>query len=163
VTAIQIARRPDPEAVERILRELPDWFGIEDAIVGYAADARRLPSYLAIRGEHEVVGICLVRRRYPESAELHLIAVSPDHQGDGVGSALVAAVEADLGVDGARILQVHTVGPAREDAAYARTRQFYRARGFVPLQEFDRIDWDGPTLVLVKALLPADTEITLGS
>jgi len=152
VTDVRIERRHDPAAIERLLRELPDWFGIEEAILGYAADAERLSSYLALDGDGEVIGVCLVQRHFAESAELHLIAVSPGHHGSGVGSAMVAAVEGDLRPDGARILQVHTVGPSREDVHYARTRAFYRARGFLPLQEFDRIDWDGPTLVLVKPL-----------
>jgi len=29
VAAIKIERRQDPEAVERILRELPEWFGLQ--------------------------------------------------------------------------------------------------------------------------------------
>ena len=66
---------------------------------------------------------------------------------------LVAAIEDDLRADGARMLQVHTVGPSFESASYARTRAFYEAVGFVPLQEFEGIDWAGPTLVLAKSLL----------
>jgi ribosomal protein S18 acetylase RimI-like enzyme len=146
-----IARRHDPEAVERILRGLPDWFGIEESIVEYAADAARLPSYLAIDGD-EVVGIALVHRRHPGSAELHLIAVAPEHHGRGVVSTLLAAVEHDLRVDGTTLLHVWTVGPSLEDAFSARSRGFYEKRGFVPLQELARADWEDPALILVKAL-----------
>ena len=53
---------------------------------------------------------------------------------------------------GAQLLTVHTVGPSHEDSAYAKTRAFYQASGFLPVQEFANIDWDGPTLVLVKPL-----------
>ena len=35
---------------------------------------------------------------------------------------------------------------------YARTREFYLAQGFVAINELQRIDWDGPTLILVKPL-----------
>ena len=100
----------------------------------------------------EVVGVALVRRHFPTSAELHLIAVRGDQHGRGLGRALVEAAERDLRDAGVRILQVHTVGPSREDPFYARTRGFYERLGFTPLQELDRIDWDGPTLVLVKPL-----------
>jgi hypothetical protein len=50
------------------------------------------------------------------------------------------------------MIEVHTVGPSFMDPGYAKTREFYLSLGFVPLQEFRGIDWDGPTLVLAKAL-----------
>jgi ribosomal protein S18 acetylase RimI-like enzyme len=37
----------DPAAVERLLRLLPGWFGIEPAIAAYVESARHLPTYLA--------------------------------------------------------------------------------------------------------------------
>ncbi|MFT4217001.1 MAG: hypothetical protein QM619_07410 [Micropruina sp.] len=36
---VTVERRRDPLAVERVLRTLPDWFGIEEAILGYVAKA----------------------------------------------------------------------------------------------------------------------------
>lgn len=39
-----------------------------------------------------------------------------------------------------------------EDAGYAATRAFYAARGFVPMEEIDELDWGGPTLIMVKPL-----------
>jgi ribosomal protein S18 acetylase RimI-like enzyme len=38
---------PDPATVERLLRKLPTWFGIESSVLGYIESARRLPAYLA--------------------------------------------------------------------------------------------------------------------
>jgi len=146
-----VERRHDPSAVERVLRALPDWFGVEAAIVSYAANEADFESYLAVDDGH-VVGVALVRRHFPESAELHLIAVDPGDHNRGLGRALVREIELDLVKTGAQLLEVHTVGPSHEDVFYARTRGFYRHLGFVPLQEFDRIDWAGPTLVLVKPL-----------
>ena len=51
-----------------------------------------------------------------------------------------------------KLLEVHTVGPSHEDEGYARTREFYLAVGFVAMNELQRIDWSGPTLVLVRVL-----------
>jgi hypothetical protein len=39
--------QPAPEAVERLLRMLPDWFGIESSVLGYVASARTIPAYMA--------------------------------------------------------------------------------------------------------------------
>lgn len=47
---------------------------------------------------------------------------------------------------------MQTVGPSFEDAWYAATRAFYERRGFFPLQELMRVDWEEPTLILVKPL-----------
>lgn len=46
---------PDPQAVGRLLRLLPDWFGLESAVLNYIEAARSLPTYLA-------VGSCRWRR-----------------------------------------------------------------------------------------------------
>ena len=146
-----IERRQDPAAVERILRALPEWFAIETAIQDYVRDAAVMASYVAVR-RGATAGVALVTRHFAASAELFLIAVDPDCRGAGIGRALVEAIEADLRDDAVTILQVKTVGESFADAGYAQTRAFYRACGFVPLEEFSALVWDGPTLVLVKAL-----------
>ena len=147
----RVVRRADPAAVEAILRSLPGWFGIEEAILGYVESASRLECYLALEGQNPV-GVALVDQRYPESAELSLIAVHANHRGRGVGWALIQSVEATVAARGASVLQVHTVGPSFDDDGYAATRAFYQRVGFVPVQEIFGLDWDGPTLIMVKPL-----------
>lgn len=149
--SLTVTRAQDPEATRRILAALPAWFGIPEANEHYVRAAAVKDSYLA-RVDGTTVGVALVDRHFPETAEIHLIAVLPEHHGTGVGSALVTALEADLRADGARLLAVKTVGPSYDDAGYAVTRAFYLARGFLPVEELQSLDWDGPTLVLVKPL-----------
>ena len=81
-----------------------------------------------------------------------MIAVDPTAHRRGIGTALVDAITTDLRADGVHLFQVRTVGPSFPSEHYGRTREFYLSRGFLPLEEFDRIDWDGPTLILVMAL-----------
>ena len=38
---------PAPDTVERMLRMLPGWFGIESSVLAYVAASRALPAYLA--------------------------------------------------------------------------------------------------------------------
>jgi GNAT superfamily N-acetyltransferase len=149
--SITITRANDPEATGRILAALPDWFGIPEANEHYVRAAATKQSYLA-RVEDSTVGVALIDRHFPQTGEIHLIAVAPEHHRSGVGSALVAAVEADLRADGARLLEVKTVGASHDDAGYADTRHFYEGRGFLPLEEITNLDWDGPTLILIKPL-----------
>ena len=148
---VDVVRRRDPEAVREILASVPEWFGIPEANQHYVELAGRLPSYLAVDGD-EVVGVALLDEHFPQSRELNLIAVRRDRHRQGVGKAMLAAIESDLREAGVRVLEVHTVGPSSEDAGYARTREFYLAAGFVAINELQRIDWSGPTLILVKPL-----------
>lgn len=117
----------------------------------YVTAAGEKTSYLA-HAAGRVVGVALVDRHFPETVEIHLIAVAANHHGGGVGTALVSAIETDAVADGARLLEVKTVGPSYEDQGYAATRAFYAARGFLSLEELADLDWDGPTLVMVKPL-----------
>ncbi|HEY2640942.1 MAG TPA: GNAT family N-acetyltransferase [Streptosporangiaceae bacterium] len=150
-----------PAAVERLLLSLPGWFGIDVSNAAYVESARKLPTYLARPAANpgaegpapEPVGVLLARRHFQNSAEIHLMAVAPDRHRQGVGRALVAAVEADLISDGCQLLQVKTLGPSHPDAGYALTRQFYTSLGFLPLEE--RTDLWGPQnpcLMMVKVL-----------
>lgn len=143
-----------PDEVERLLRSLPEWFGIEHSIREYVDDARSLPTY-AVRDPHgdAVIGILLVKRHFPTAAEVHLMAVERAWHRRGVGRALVRRAAADLKADGAMFLQVKTLSDSRADDNYERTRRFYRALGFVPLEELPDL-WDpgNPALMLVKAL-----------
>ena len=151
MTGSEVVRRADPAAVEGILAGVPEWFGIPEANAQYVADAARLPSYLAVEGE-QVVGVALLAQHFPRSRELHLLAVRRDRHQQGIGRLLVEAVVTDLRTADVRLLEVHTVGPSYESEGYARTRAFYEAVGFVPMNELQRIDWSGPTLILVRPL-----------
>ncbi len=144
-----------PEDVDRLLRSLPEWFGIESSNAGYVAAARTLPTYLAWpAGEvgRQAAGVLLAERHFPAAAEIHLLAVQPDLHRQGAGRALVEALERDLVSEGVRLLQVKTLGPSLPDDGYELTRQFYLAMGFEPLEEITGL-WPGnPCLIMVKAL-----------
>jgi ribosomal protein S18 acetylase RimI-like enzyme len=125
-----ILQRSNPLAVERLLRALPDWFGIEHALREYVEDARTKPTYLAVNSATtEVIGALLVTRHFPESAEMHVLAVDPRHHRREIGTALAQQFEDDMRADGARLLEVKTLGPSRRVESYAKTRAFYRAVG----------------------------------
>lgn len=150
----------DPDTVDRLLRSLPDWFGIESANAHYVTKARDLPTYLAWPAPDSPVpaaaghpvGVLLVARHFPESAEIYLMAVEPALHRRGIGRALVEALEADLLADGVGLLQVKTLGPSQPDANYERTRRFYARMGFRPLEEIPDL-WPGnPCLIMVKVL-----------
>lgn len=149
---VRVTPGTDPAATDRLLRALPDWFGIEDAVAGYVRAAERLPGYLA-RGADGVVGVLLVERHAVDRAEIHLLAVAPERHRAGIGRRLVEAAVAGLRADGVRTLEVRTLGPSDPSEHYARTRAFYTALGFVAGEERDDV-WPGnPCLRMSRAII----------
>lgn len=138
--------------VEAILRSLPLWFGIEKALLMYVADSAQRPTFAAEVGER-LVGFVTLTRHFPESWEVHCIAVEASHRNTGVGSALLAHAERFVRGQGARLLQVKTVAHTAPSPEYAQTRKFYQAKGFTPLEIFPEL-WNprNPALQLVKLL-----------
>jgi N-acetylglutamate synthase-like GNAT family acetyltransferase len=135
-----------------LLRMLPDWFGIEAAILDYEREIEHLPTFLA-KADGQVLGFLSLKQHNRFSAEIHVMAVRPDVQRGGIGRTLVEAAEVHArGLD-IEYMQVKTLGPSRPDEGYARTRAFYEALGFRPLEEFKKI-WDenNPCLVMVKRI-----------
>jgi GNAT superfamily N-acetyltransferase len=135
-----------------ILRSLPEWFGIEEATAQYVQDIDALPTLLAFVGD-EVVGFLTLKYHSAYAAEIHVMGVRPELHRRGIGRALLAQAQRVLREGGIEYLQVKTLSASREDERYARTRHFYLAMGFRPLEEFPEL-WgeDNPCLQLVKWL-----------
>ncbi len=150
-----VSGRQWPEEIEQLLRGLPDWFGIEQSLLDYVEHARTLPTTVALDGG-EVVGACVVRRHNPLAAEIDLLAVPADRHRQGIGRRLVDHVAEALRSDGVELLQVKTFGPSGDSPEYERTRAFYEAIGFIPLEELREL-WgpDNPCLILVMPLAAA--------
>jgi ribosomal protein S18 acetylase RimI-like enzyme len=147
---------PAPAAVERLLRSLPQWFGIESSTAEYIRMAGELPAYLAwgpSGSSQHPVGALLAVRHFPRAAEIYLLAVDPAEHRHGAGRAMVDALERDLVADGVRFLQVKTLGPSHPDPGYRRTRKFYQAVGFEPVEEITGLWPPGnPCLIMMKTL-----------
>jgi ribosomal protein S18 acetylase RimI-like enzyme len=139
-------------ACEPVLRCLPDWFGIEDAVVQYLKDLEELPTFLAAV-EDRIVGFLTLKPLNNYVSEILVMAVRPEAHRSGVGRALCCHAEAFSRQRRTEYLYVKTLGPSNPDPGYARTRAFYEAMGFRPLEEFTQI-WDeqNPCLLMVKSL-----------
>ena len=142
----------DVGACEEILRALPEWFGIEESIVGYVEDLKSMPGFAAV-ADGGVAGFLALREHNALASEVQVMGVLPELHRRGVGRCLLEAAEESLRLRGVRLLQVKTLAASDPDPRYARTREFYAAMGFVPLEETAAF-WgeDNPTLIMVKAL-----------
>ncbi len=137
---------------EGILRALPGWFGIEQAIVDYARAAEELPTFVAEAGA-QTIGFVTLEQTSDRAAELHVMAVVPRWHRRGVGGALVERAAAHARAGGCALLHVKTLAPSDPDPGYAATRSFYAAVGFLPLEELPQV-WgpENPCLLMVRVL-----------
>ena len=136
----------------KILDSLPAWFGIPEANDDYVAFAESAPSVIASIDDNDV-GLLTLQLHNPYAAEVHLIAVLPEHHRSGIGRRMLQHAERRLADSGVEFLQVKTLSEKRPDTNYDKTRAFYLAQGFRPLEEFPTL-WDpsNPALQLIKSL-----------
>lgn len=140
-------------ACAAILRSLPDWFGIEEAIVHYVNEIGNLPTFLALDAEERAAGFLSLKQHYPLAAEVYVMAIRQEWHRRGMGRALLEHAQVYLSGLGVEYLQVKTLGPSHPDKNYAQTRRFYEAMGFRPLEELPDL-WGerNPCLLMVKRL-----------
>ena len=154
MVTIQAINDPDEKSriCNQILRGLPEWFGIEAGIVGYVEQVRELPLFAAYEGG-EAVGFLAVKELKPYTAELCVMGVRQDLHRQGIGSALAERAEKYCREKQYWFFTVKTVDASAPYESYARTREFYCAMGFRPLEVFP-LFWDeaNPCLLMAKSL-----------
>ena len=159
---IEVRKSGSGALCRELLNELPDWFGIPESVDEYVVNAERATAVVAIANGLEV-GLLTLLKHTAFAAEIDVMAVKPDHHRQGIGRAILDRAECVLAQDGVEYLQVKTLADTIDYEPYARTRAFYLACGFRPLQVFAEL-WDpeNPALQLVKRLqtLPAGRGVT---
>lgn len=133
-----------------ILRTLPQWFGMEQSIIDYGNDIAHLPTFVATT-ERSVIGFLTLKLHTAYAAEIWVMGVRPDYHRQGIGRALLAETEQYLRGVETEYLQVKTISAADASPSYAKTRAFYTAVGFRPLEELTEL-WsaENPCLQLIK-------------
>ncbi len=137
---------------EKILRSLPDWFGIESAIIDYCQDVQKMPTW-SIKSQDKNIGFISINMHNHVTAEIHVMGIDSKLHRSGYGKQLVLTAEKYLTNLGYKYLTVKTLSESREDINYAQTRQFYLKMGFEPVEEFKTL-WGehNPCLFLLKNL-----------
>ncbi|MEM7761314.1 MAG: GNAT family N-acetyltransferase [Cyanobacteria bacterium P01_A01_bin.40] len=80
---------------EPILRSLPQWFGIESALIQYIEDIEKLPTLIA-SVESKYVGFLSYKQHNEYAAELYVMGIISEYQRLGVGRGLVLHTESIL-------------------------------------------------------------------
>jgi GNAT superfamily N-acetyltransferase len=130
---VSIVEERDPALRRRILEtltaRLPEWFAQDESNRQYAEQAEILEAWVA-RTDGPPDGMLLIKRHSPVSAEIYWLGVDPDHHRQGIGTALIGAVEHRLREEKVRFLFVMTLHPQDPYEPYRRTRLFYERMGF---------------------------------
>ena len=142
-----IAVRPlapaDAEACDAIILGHPDFFGHEGGRADCARAVRSQAGWVAVEAD-QVLGFATWEPRTAAAAEVTWMAVRRDRRHQGIGTAIVEALVADLRARGFKLALAMTAAAPRppSDApdTYVPTRRFWSARGFLPLIEMDI--WD---------------------
>lgn len=139
-----------------ILRALPEWFGLPPAVANYASAVEKLPMF-GFRIDGEIVGFLSLKFHTPVAAEAYVLGVKKPWQRQGVGKKLFTAAERNCHDAGIRFLTIKTLAASHPDPYYAKTRAFYEAIGFQPLEIFPTL-WnaENPCLLMVKVLYSGD-------
>ncbi len=136
----------------RILGTLPTWFAIHESVEDYVSVAGRSPTVIASI-DREDVGFLTLVHHSPYASEVCVMAVLPDYHRRGIGRTMLRHAEGALGRAGVEFLQVKTLSARHPDEGYKRTRAFYLAYGFRPLEEFPTL-WgpEHPAQQLIKVV-----------
>lgn len=142
---------------DKILRSLPKWFGIESSIVDYVKDVAIMETW-ASYSNNELNGFISVNKHNTATAEIHVIGVSESFHKQGIGKLLIQEAEKYLAEQDFKYLTVKTLSELRSDENYEKTRHFYLAMGFSPVEVFKTL-WGehNPCLLMIKNIVPAPT------
>jgi len=137
---------------EEILRSVPEWFGIEEALLEYVANTATLPTFV-IRDGMRALGFVSLRQHFAHSWEIDCIAIHATERNKGLGTLLLRHAERWLVAQGARFLQVKTIAAASPNPHYAQTRAYYERMGFTAVEVFPEL-WDpwNPCLQMLKTV-----------
>lgn len=122
-----------------ILTGLPEWFGIPESTAAYIQGSRDMPFWAAMEGD-QPVGFIALKETSPCAAEIYVMGVRKDKQGQGTGTALWETFRVWARDHGYEYAQVKTVRRGCY-AEYDRTNDFYEHLGFRALECFPTL-WD---------------------
>ena len=133
-TNIRLFTKKDKPVVMRILRSMPEFKPAEvtvaeEVIDSYLADTSRSGYHILVAEVDSAVAgyICYGPAPLTEGTwDIYWIVVTPEKQGQGIGSALIAFAEGKIKGAGGRLVLVETSSQPQ----YEETRRFYQHQGY---------------------------------
>lgn len=133
-----------------VLRDLPEWFGIEESLLAYVEDVKRMMFWVVLEDDN-ICGFLALNETSEDAVDIHVIGVKQKYHSKGMGKELVKAAE-KYAQESYSLMQVKTIQEGVYDI-YDRSIAFYKSCGFKKLEVFPTL-WDenNPCLIMVKSL-----------
>lgn len=151
VVQLTLVSPDDAVALGTMVARMEPWLsypGItHDTLTAFLAEVEQGAPRFAIRHQGEIGGTMTIRTKWFRGPYIHLLALTPALQGRGIGSTLIAFVEAQARASNQRNLWV-----AATETNTGAVR-FYERHGFVRTAAIDGLVADGITELLLRKRL----------
>lgn len=121
--------------VRTVLEGLPEWFGIEEAVIHYVEDSKEQIVFGAFDLYGNAIACICLKETSNVVLEVSVIGVNKDYQRKGIGKLLMSIAIKYAGDNCYRLLQVKTI-ELGHFVTYDQTNEFYKSQGFFEFEVF---------------------------
>lgn len=140
------------EIAQRILRDLPAWFGIEESTKEYIRNIVKYPFVAAYNNNH-AIGFYSLKEENEKVLEMYVLGVLREYHNQGVGTLLQEFVDEYAKAHDYDYLLVLTLAEKAQNREYLITRNFYLKMNFFDFFQNDSIfDKFNPCQIMVKRI-----------
>lgn len=140
------------EITRKVLKNLPMWFGIDEATEGYISEVINHP-FIAAYIDKVPIGFYSVRKENDDVLDMYVLGVLQKFHGTGVGTALQNYVNTYAQKNDFKYLMVLTLAEKVQNKEYLLTRKFYVKQGFFDFYQNDDIfDKHNPCQIMIKKI-----------
>lgn len=122
-----------------ILKQLPEWFEIEESILNYAEESKH-SHFWSYTENDKHLGFIMMKETSPYTVEITVMGVLKEYQRRGIGENLFKSLYNFAKENKYEFIQVKTV-KAGKYKNYDRTNSFYKKIGFKELECIENL-WD---------------------
>ncbi len=143
------------EICKKILKDLPEWFGLEAANKSYIEGVRD-KLFFAYKDKDEYLGFVSLEETSDISCDMYVLGVLKKYHKEGIGTKLVKFAENEARKLNKEYIIVKTLSDSDPDKNYQKTRAFYFKNGYRMLEELKDL-WgeDNPCAYWIKELYPS--------
>ena len=135
-----------------VLRDLPEWFGIEESTQEYIDTVVNYPFIAAYDGDSPI-GFYSIRHENDNVLDMYVLGIVKEYHHQGIGTLLQHAVDEYARNNGYSYLMVLTLAEKVQNKEYLQTRSFYLSQGFIDFYQNDDIfDPHNPCQIMIKKL-----------
>lgn len=140
------------EITRKVLRDLPEWFGIEESTKEYIEKVVEYP-FIVAYVDNEAVGFYSLREENKDVLDMYVLGVLRKCHNKGVGTRLQEYVNDYARVKKYKYMMVITLAKKANNYEYSLTRKFYLKMGFNDFYQNDKIfDSFNPAQILIRSV-----------